>query len=338
MTQLLAAFTVLVAVLLVGLSAGASRAAQPPAPTPAPGGFTNPVINRDFPDPDILRAGDMYYAYATNSNGVNIQAARSADLVHWETLPDALPRLPAWAAQDFGFAWAPEVTTFDGEQYVMYHVARFQGVQCIGVAVSATSQGPFEPVGDGPLICQVEQGGSIDPAVFFDDGAPYLLWKNDGNAINEQTWIYLQSLAPDGLSLLGEPVPLLARDQPWEGRLIEAPTLWKHDGRYVLFYSANDYASSNYAVGYAAADALLGPYTKPPGNRVLKTDIVEGLVGPGGQDIVGWPDGSEWMLYHGWIPEGRAMFLAPLVWEDGVPAVLHARNPQMAPATGDSQE
>jgi len=145
-----------------------------------------------------------------------------------------------------------------------------------------------------------------------------------------------QSLAPNGCASR-RPCRCWRATSP--GRQPDqAPTLWKHDGRYVLFYSANDYASSNYAVGYAAADALLGPYTKPPGNRVLKTDIVEGLVGPGGQDIVRWPDGSEWMLYHGWIPEGRAMFLAPLVWEDGVPAVLHARNPQMAPATGDSQE
>lgn len=328
MTHVLFAAASLLLALLVGRSA-ASTAAQ---------GYANPVINRDFPDPDVLRVEDTYYAYATNSGGVNIQVARSDDLVHWELLPDALPTLPGWAAQEFGFAWAPDVTTFDGEQYVMYHVARYQGVQCIGVAVSESPEGPFEPVGDAPFVCQTEQGGSIDAASFVDeDGTPYLLWKNDGNALGGKTWLYIQQLAPDGLSLVGEPVRLLERDERWEGRLIEAPTLWKHDGRYYLFYSANDYASPQYAVGYAVSDEILGPYTKPQRQPILKSDLGEGLVGPGGQDIVRWKDGSEWMVYHGWIADGRAMFLARVVWEDGVPVVLHARNPEQAPPEGDPQ-
>lgn len=336
MIQLLLALIALTVALVIGLTTG-SAAAQGPTPTPSTG-YSNPVIDWDFPDPDVLRVGDTYYAYATNSGGVNIQVARSTDLVHWEMLPDALPRLPAWAVQDFGFAWAPEVTTFDGEQYVMYHVARYQGVQCIGVATSDTPEGPFEPQGDGPLICQTEQGGSIDAASFVDDdGTPYLLWKNDGNALGGKTWLYIQQLAPDGLSLVGEPVQLLERDQFWEGRLIEAPTLWKHDGRYYLFYSANDYATPQYAIGYAVSDEIFGPYTKPSRQPLLKTNLPEGLVGPGGQDIVRWNDGSEWMVYHGWVADGRAMFLGRLEWEDGVPVVMHTRHPLTAPSEGDPQ-
>lgn len=306
-------------------------------PTPAPEGYTNPVLNHDFPDPDVLRVGDVFFAYATNSGGVNIQVARSTDLVRWEMLPDALPRLPSWAAQEFGFAWAPEVTTFDGEQFVLYHVARYLGVQCIGVAVSPSPEGPFEPVSEAPLVCQTAQGGSIDPATFVDDdGTPYLLWKNDGNALGGKTWIYIQPLAPDGLRLLGEPVPLLERDQRWEGRLIEAPTLWKRDGRYYLFYSANDYASPSYAVGYAVAGSILGPYTKPGREPLLKSNLREGVVGPGGQDLIRLADGSEWMFYHGWVADGRALFLSRMLWHDGVPSVLAQRGPQPAPLERDT--
>src|SRR4051812_18096363 len=75
--------------------------------------YQNPVIDADFPDPAVIRAADgFYYGYATQSqrNGkwLNIQAARSADLVHWQQLGDALPVKPRWASttQDF---WAPHV-------------------------------------------------------------------------------------------------------------------------------------------------------------------------------------------------------------------------------------
>src|SRR5690349_2727553 len=36
-------------------------------PTLGPDQFANPVIRRDFPDPDVLKVGDTYYVYATNA-------------------------------------------------------------------------------------------------------------------------------------------------------------------------------------------------------------------------------------------------------------------------------
>ena len=312
----------------------AALAQRDPTPTLTPGAdsFTNPVLDHDFPDPDALDVGDTYYAYATNSDGVHVQVARSSDLVTWELLPDALPELPAWAVPDFGWTWAPEVTVID-DRYVMYYVTRFAiqqgGTQCIGAATSDAPEGPFEPVGGEPFICQVGQGGSIDPSTFVDDdGTRYILWKNDGNSGGGQTWLYIQPLAPDGLTLVGEPVRLITADRPWEGVLVEAPTLWKHGDRYYLFYSANDYASPRYAIGYAVADDVLGPYTKA-GGPLLVTSIPGGLVGPGGQDIVVDDDGETWLLYHAWTAEGyRNLNLIRLTWPDG-PALEGAhRGPQ----------
>ena len=37
----------------------------------------------------------------------------------------------------------------------------------------------------------------------------YLLWKNDGNSIGKPTYIYLQRLSADGLSLAGAAVSLI---------------------------------------------------------------------------------------------------------------------------------
>ena len=294
-----------------------------------------PVLDRDFPDPDVLAANGVYYAYATNSGNVNIQVARSTDLQTWEVLGDALPHLPAWAVPDFGWAWAPDVSLgADGATYLMYFTARDAigagggGTQCIGVATSAAPEEPFAPAGDGPRVCPFDQGGAIDPATFTDDdGTRYLLWKNDGNSAGGRTYLYLQPLAPDGLSLTGEPAQLLGVDQGWEGQLIEAPTLWQEAGRYYLFYSANDYATPRYAVGVAVADNVRGPYTKLAG-PLLATTLPAGLVGPGGQDVIAGPDGQTWLAFHTWTPDGfRSLSVLPLGWAAGWPVVELPQNP-----------
>ncbi len=120
-------------------------------------------------------------------------------------------------------------------------------------------------------------------------------------------------------------------DKPWEGVLVEAPTLWKHAGKYYLFYSANAYNTPDYAVGYAVADKILGPYTKPE-DPLLKTILSARIVGPGGQDIVVGPKGGDWILFHGWAgaAEYRRLYLAPLDWENGVPVVKIEDNQPIA--------
>ena len=308
-------------------AAGPSAAATgaPATATTGGGRYKNPVIDADFPDPDTLRVGQVYYAYATNAAGSNVQVARSTDLVTWQDLPDALPRLPAWARA--GHTWAPEVTTTaDGAGFVMYFTARHDASerQCIGVATSARPEGPFTaPEGD-PFICQLDQGGSIDPSAFADeDGTRYVLWKSDGNCCGMDTWLYLQRVSGDGLRLEGAPTQLIRGDQAWEAWLVEAPTLWKRAGKYYLFYSANRYDGPDYVVGYAVADAPTGPYRKA-GGPLLKTGNQHGLVlGPGGQDIAVGRDGRTWLVYHDWdkTVEYRGMSIDELRWEGETPVV-----------------
>jgi arabinan endo-1,5-alpha-L-arabinosidase len=89
--------------------------------------YANPVLDSDFPDPAVLKAGDgYYYAYATQGAAAgqmrNIQAARSKDLVRWEVLGDALPVKPSWASKTQDF-WAPDVK-FAGGRYYLYYSAK----------------------------------------------------------------------------------------------------------------------------------------------------------------------------------------------------------------------
>ncbi|HVF98585.1 MAG TPA: glycoside hydrolase family 43 protein, partial [Chloroflexia bacterium] len=250
-----------------------------PTSTPAPvvvpeGQFLNPVIRSDFPDPGITNVDGVYYAYATNSGNKNVQVARSNDLIKWEMLRDGLPSLPRWTAIQFGNVWAPEVMKI-GEQYVMYYTARDKAsnVQCIGVATSPRPEGPFKDARSEAFVCQPGQGGSIDPSPYRDGDKLYLYWKNDGNCCGSTTYIYVQELSADGLTLVGEPTQLVQNDKRWEGIVIEAPTMWKHDDAYYLFFSGNIYNGLNYAIGYALCQSPTGPCEDAPENPILKTSL-----------------------------------------------------------------
>jgi beta-xylosidase len=287
---------------------------------------SNPVIDRDFPDPDVLEVDGTYYAYATNTATANVQVATSTDLETWEPLPDdALPELPSWVIP--GKTWAPEVTQFGPENFVMYPTTtNFDpALQCIAVATATTPEGPFEIVGDEMLICPEDEGGAIDASTFLDDdGTRYLLWKNDGNCCGLDTWLSIAPLSDDGLSLAGEATRLVQQDLPWEGNLVEAPTMVVRDGTYVLMYSCNDYGGEAYAIGYATADSPTGPFTKSE-EPLLSTDATDGrYIGPGGQDVVPAPDGADRLVFHSWDPSflERGVNVLPLEWEDGRPVVV----------------
>ncbi len=263
--------------------------------------YTNPIYADDFPDPFVLRVGKTYYAYATNVRSNNVPTLRSTDLVSWERVGDALPILPKWARSGASLTWAPSVLP-RGDGYVLYFTARDNASdrQCIGRAVANAPEGKFKDDLTQPFICQTNLGGSIDPSPFVDDdGTPWLLWKNDGNCCGFAVGLWIQQLSDDGLSLIGKPHELLRYDRAWESPLIEGPALLKHAGKYFLFYSANWYESANYAVGYAVADAITGPFTKVTTTSPIFASRGR-IAGPGGQEFFTDPKGNLWMAYHAW--------------------------------------
>ncbi len=296
------------------------------AATPARADTAAPVLERNFPDPDVVKVGRTYHAYATNGEAANVQHATSTDLVHWRPADtDPLPRLGDWAEPARPLVWAPEVFA-NGSGFTLYYTARDRasGRQCVGVALSSSPDGPFAPVGTGPLVCPVEQGGAIDAASFTEGRRRYVLWKNDGNCCGLPTRIHLQPVSWDGTRTEGGPTTLIGADLPWEGGLVEAPTLVRRGGHYVLFYSADFYGDHRYKTGYAVAGRLTGPYTKSP-QPLLSTESSGGAVrGPGGQDVVTGPDGRDRILFHGWSPDGsdrRLLYAAALGFVDGRPVI-----------------
>jgi beta-xylosidase len=283
----------------------------------------------DFPDPFVLRSEGGYTAYGTNVAGRHLPLLSSADLGEWADAGNGLPRLPRWAS--VGFTWSPSVLARPG--YVVLYVTVREprsGRQAIAVAASPSPRGPFEPDDSGPLMFQVDLGGSIDPSPFVDaDGQAYLLWKADANARHRPASLWAQRLADDGLSLTGPATQLLKVALPgWEDPLIEAPCMVRHGGRYYLFYSGGRWASASYGVGYATAPHPLGPWTRVS-ERAAWFCAGSDVSGPGGQELFEDATGQWWMAYHGWDPARvtyrargvRSLRMARVTFVDGCPVV-----------------
>ncbi len=283
----------------------------------------------DFADPFVLRDRGAWLAFATGAGRAHVQVARSTDMRAWTQLGDALPMLGAWTDGRATFTWAPSVLRRDGG-WVLYYTARdaATGFQCVGRARSSRAEGPYTDESSSAFVCQTELCGSIDASPVTSNEDAWLVWKSDENnpACRHAPRIWSQKLSRDGSSLEGERAALIARDRPWEGDVIEGPSMVRRGDEYVLFYSANWYASSRYAVGYATCSSPLGPCDKRTTGAPLLSSHGEEL-GPGGEEI--FSDGERtWAAYHAWstprtsYEDGgvRSLHIAPLDLTGATPA------------------
>jgi xylan 1,4-beta-xylosidase len=293
------------------------------------GSLSNPILPGDHPDPTIIRVGPTYWTASTAGNWApEFSLYQSTDLHHWTAAGAIFTKTPAWADRDF---WAPELVS-DGGRVLVYYVARKRGGSlCVGVATARAPQGPYDD--HGPIECQDD--GSIDPAFVRDEhGAPYLIWKEDGNSQNKPTVIWAQPLTADLLHLTGEKKQLIENDPAsWEGGVVEAPYILRHDARFYLFYAGNACCGVDckYAEGVARADHLLGPWTKDPANPIIRANGVWKC--PGHGTAVETPEGKTLFVYHaypasGFAYLGRESVLDSVTWgKQGWPMVNQGRGP-----------
>lgn len=240
--------------------------------------------------------------------------------------------------------WAPAVVQLGPGSFVMYYTAQHRGTtqQCIGVATSTTAQGPYVDNSPVPLVCTGLMYWSIDPAFFRDaNGTPYLLWRQDSAPPSSSSTpslstlaamagsnitysaaaasgavhigIDVQRLSGDGLSFASgsAPVELLSNDvagQAWESPVIEGPAMVVDpSGTYLLLYSAGDYKTSGYAVGYATCGTSMPVARCTRGststNPWLSTSSTGGTeAGPGGEAVFTDTAGHLFVAYHAWPP------------------------------------
>jgi len=322
---------------------------RPPAPVPArpahvaapfvPAHFVafpplrprsqRPALADDFPDPDIIRVGSTWWAYATGTGFDHLQVRESPDLVTWGPATDPLPRLPAWAAP--AYAWAPSVTPTTGG-FLLYYSIRdpAYGRQCVSVASAPTPAGPFVDASAGPLTCQTGVGGSIDPDTFTDaDGSTYLVWKSEENALGLPSEIGAQRLAPDGHSVVGPRPRLLTATARWQARVVEGPSMIAANGHYYLFYGANHWDTAAAGIGYAVCATPIGPCTDESRSGPWLASA-PGAFGPSGPDVFVGLDGRAWLAYHAWngVPHAgepgpleRQLWIMPVTFTSGAPVI-----------------
>ncbi|KAJ9214530.1 CAZyme family GH43 [Paecilomyces variotii] len=280
------------------------------------------ALDTDFPDPSFVGTPDgTWYAFGTNGNGKRVQVASSSDFQKWTLLDkEALPTLGGWET-DVNH-WAPHVIMRNDGRYVMYYSGEAKsdtGHHCVGAAISQGTDpsGPYIPQ-PNPFACNLDKGGSIDPAGFLDsDGTRYVVYKVDGNSIGnggdcnngvapiKPTPIMLQKVKEDGVTPVGDPVQILDRDSS-DGPLVEAPNLILHQGTYFLFYSTHCFTDPKYDVRYATATSITGPYTKT-NTQLLKTGEF-GMTSPGGGTVSG--AGDKLVLHSFCEPNVRCAYAA----------------------------
>ncbi len=308
-----------VGTFLVGVQ---SATAYPGAPWFKPAS----AYTENFPDPHVVRDGKRYLAYGTATGGSYLPVMTSTDLATWVAraaydpgaplnedpyFNDALPYPARWGADrdtDHRMTkevWAPGVARIGGSWLAFYAIRAFAGDPgrfCISVASAANPLGPFVDDSRGPLVCDADHAGSIDPYPFIDaDGTPYLLWKSEGVPGKVPTRIWAQRLRADGLAFASgtSPAELMRTTEAWEGEVVESPSLVRHDGRLLLFYSANEHRSARYAIGWAECAAPTGPCTKRSLGAPLLGSNGDRL-GPGGPSAFVDGAGTLRLAYHWW--------------------------------------
>ena len=304
------------------------------------GTFTNPLFYDEFSDPDIIRVGDWFYLTGTTMHAMpGLPVLRSKDLVNWEFLSYAAPKLdfgPQFRLEEgkeiYGQGiWAPSLRFHNGTFYIFTNINR----RATQVYSATDPRGPWK---------HHEMRRSLhDLSVLFDDdGKAYAVW-------GHQT-MQVARLNDDLTDIVpGSEKTLFDKDDG----MGEGAHFYKIDGKYFIL-------SANYAGGFrmpaARADNVYGPYEV---NRAISKDEGIGLARgnrmkearppfvidrpkPGSGDattlhqggIVLTPAGEWWgfsMMDYNSV--GRLTGLSPVTWKDGWPYFGLPGNPGRTPRT-----
>ncbi len=167
--------------------------------------------------------------------------------------------------------------------------------------------------------------GSIDASLFVDDdGQPYIYY----NKFNAGNVIWVAKLLDDLQTIdLDTQTECIRVSQDWEREMRvvnEGAFVMKHNGLYYLTYSANDYRSQDYGIGYATADSPMGLWTKYEGNPIFQQP--SDLKGVGHSAMFRDKQDNLRMVFHAHFDETqifpRFMHIANVSFTNDNPAVM----------------
>ncbi|SCK05568.1 Beta-xylosidase [Streptomyces sp. WMMB 714] len=337
--------------------------------------YRNPVSSGfadTFADPAVVRGKDGYwYAFGTTDplrsgegEPHSLPVARSADLVDWSYVGDALDEdnAPDWADEKNDAAyWAPDISYHDGRYWLYYVVTQTDATgekddSAIGVATASHPAGPWKSH-DEPVVEPRRGDGdeddflwTFDPAHIVDtDGRRYLYYGSYYGGIE------VTELSADGRRAVGKPTKV-ATDNRFEGGYVV-----RRGGWWFLFASSGDCCAgptTGYSVFVGRSKSVRGPFkdregvaltASRTGGSIALTPNGNRWVGTGHNAVVKDLAGQDWMLYHAidrsdpYLDEPyginrRPMLIDRLDWVDGWPAVRGGKGAsegrQLAPVTG----
>lgn len=275
------------------------------------GSYKNPVLNADYSDPDVCRAGNEFYMTASSFNAApGLPILQSKDLVNWQLVGHALLRQPPFAhfskVQHGNGVWAPSIRYHKGEFYIYYPDPDF-GIYMIRAKNAA---GPWsDPV-------MVKEGkGLIDPCPLWDDdGKVYLVHAWAGSRAGIKSILTLNRMNEAGTAVTDEGV--LVFDGHGAHPTLEGPKLYKRNGYYYIFAPAGGVSTGWQLV--LRSRNIYGPYEE----KIVIDQGRSVVNGPHQGAWVDMPSGSSWFLhFQDKGAYGRVVHLQPMQWVKDWPVI-----------------
>lgn len=271
---------------------------------------SNPIINSDFPDMDIIRVDDTYYMVSTTMHFMpGCDILRSYDLMNWEFVTHAYDFLEETDGQClvkdnciYGKGmWAPCIRYHKGTFYIVFVANDTQKTYLFKASDIA-----------GPWTKQEIEGFYHDCSLLFDDDERvYIVYGN--------TTIYLTELKSD----LSGPKPgglhrTIAKDEEKVYLGYEGSHLYKYNGKYYLFcIHMKSYGNVIRSEVCFVADSLEGDFIC---HTVLEDDMGYRHSGVAQGGIVDTPDGEFYAyMFQDRGAVGRSPVMMPMHFEEGIP-------------------
>lgn len=312
------------------------------------GTYRNPVLHADYSDPDVVRVGDDYWMVASSFCHVpGLPLLHSRDLVNWELVGHALPRLVPEEnfrlVQHGKGVWAPAIRHHAGRFWIYYPDPDFG----LYVITAADPRGPWSE----PVLVRAGRG-FIDPCPLWDvDGQLYLVhaWAKSRAGISNR--ITLLRLSTDGQRVEQDLGVIIDGDRVEipNFHTLEGPKFYRRHGWYYVFAPAGGVERGWQSV--FRARQLTGPYE----HRVVLAQGDTPVNGPHQGAWIDTPAGEDWFVhFQDKDAYGRVVHLQPVRWHDdwpvigddpdgdgsGQPVLMHAKpagdpQPPQVPAASD---
>lgn len=271
--------------------------------------YTNPILYSDYSDPDVVCVDGEFWMTASSFNCVpGLQILHSYDLIHWEIIGAALPRLVFEEPSEFDFpahgkgVWAPSIRYHGGLFYI------FWGDPDRGI-FQVHAQDPRGQWSEPVLV--IPGMGMIDPCPLWDDdGRVYLVhgWAGSRAGFKSVlTMCELDQFCTRAIS--GETV--VFDGNKTGNKTVEGPKIYKRNGLYYIFAPAGGVKTGWQLV--LRSENIYGPYEH---RRVMHQG--KGVIhGPHQGGLVEDAKGDSWFIHfedrYAW---GRVTHLQPVHWDN----------------------